>query len=455
MNRMEEYRELLNELEELTETIELEETLNRAISRQKRKNIMFRPLIGLAASFALFVLLVNISTTVADACSGIPVLRELAEAVTFSPSLTDAVDHEYAQPMNLFDQDGDVSGKVEYLIVDQKQVNIFFRLYSDKYKELNIDPHVTEADDELGSCSVMLHEWDVPNGELQSVTVDFINSNVPSSMKLKLDIRAGELYEEVPVTDEEQFYPGDSPEEEYVGYLEFVLEFDPEFTATGKNIDVNQTVELEGQKITIENLEIYPTHMRINISDDEENTAWLKRLDFYVETEKRKRFEPVQDGITATGSGEGHTMDSYRADSTYFYEAKKLKLVITGAEWLRKDMEKVYVNLKTRETGELPEGVELHLTEEKSQGWIVRFKNEYREKDHWHQVMTHDYYDKEGNEYYCNSVGTGNIDMPLEDEGKYFMEELRLADYHEDEVWLVPTYSHVWKAEKPVVMEIK
>ena len=90
MNRMEEYRELLNELEELTETIELEETLNRAISRQKRKKIMFRPLIGLAASFALFVLLVNFSTTVADACSGIPVLRELAEAVTFSPSLTDA-----------------------------------------------------------------------------------------------------------------------------------------------------------------------------------------------------------------------------------------------------------------------------------------------------------------------------------------------------------------------------
>ena len=97
MNRMEEYKDLLNELENLTESIDtseeivgravdrrLEGTLDRAVARKKRKNLVFKPLIGFAASFALFVILVNFSTTVADACSGIPVLRELAEAVTFS-----------------------------------------------------------------------------------------------------------------------------------------------------------------------------------------------------------------------------------------------------------------------------------------------------------------------------------------------------------------------------------
>ena len=60
MNRMEEYKDLLNELENLTETIEtseevvehaidrrLEGTLDRAVARKKRNNLVFKPLIGL------------------------------------------------------------------------------------------------------------------------------------------------------------------------------------------------------------------------------------------------------------------------------------------------------------------------------------------------------------------------------------------------------------------------
>ncbi len=37
--------------------------------------------------FFLFVLLVNFSAPIAYACSQVPILRELAEAVTFSPSV--------------------------------------------------------------------------------------------------------------------------------------------------------------------------------------------------------------------------------------------------------------------------------------------------------------------------------------------------------------------------------
>lgn len=472
MNRMEEYNELLNELELFTESIETAETtdevvertvdrrlegsLDRAIARQKRKNFVFRPLIGFVASFALFVFWVNVSTTVADACSGIPVLRELAEAVIFSPSLEDAVKNEYAQHLNLFDQDGDASAKVEFLIVDQKQVNIFFRVFSDKYNELYVDPQVSGVEKELESWCMVPHSGDGEEGELQGVTVEFIESDVPSSLKLELDIRAGELLEEVPVTEEEEFYPSGSSEEEYIGHLEFVLEFNPQFTAGGKMIEVNQTVELEGQKIIIENMEIYPTHMRINISDDEENTAWMKDLDFYVKTALGKKFEPVKEGLTATGDGKGKTMTSYRADSTFFYDAKEIELVINGAVWLRKDMEKVYVNLRTKESDPLPEGVELLMTEEKRLGWVVRFKNKYWEKDHFHQIMLSDYYDKEGKEYSFNSWGHGYFDdLTPEEQEKYFIEELRLADYHQDEVWLSPAYSHVWKAEPPIVVEIK
>ena len=44
-----------------------------------------------------------------------------------------------------------------------------------------------------------------------------------------------------------------------------------------------------------------------------ENTAWLKCLDFYVEADWGKKFEPVKEGLTATGDGKGKTMTSYKA----------------------------------------------------------------------------------------------------------------------------------------------
>ena len=174
------------------------------------------------------------------------------------------------------------------------------------------------------------------------------------------------------------FHPQAPQEEEYIAEFDFLLEFDPKFTAVGKEIEINQTVELEGQKITIVNVEIYPSHMRVNVEDEAENTAWLKRLDFYIETDYGMKFETVSEGVTATGYDGDNSLESYRAESSYFYDANHLKIVLTGAEWLRKDMEKVYINLETGETGQLPEGVTFYEAKELKSGWILKLKAKAR-----------------------------------------------------------------------------
>ena len=99
MNRKDEYNEWLAELDQTVPA--LDETLTRAQKRRRRKKIILGPILSVAAVFALFVVAVNSSVKVAYACSQIPILKELAEAVTFSQSLTDAVENEYVQPLNL------------------------------------------------------------------------------------------------------------------------------------------------------------------------------------------------------------------------------------------------------------------------------------------------------------------------------------------------------------------
>ena len=459
MNRQDELLELLKELEVSPEA--LEGTLARAGRRRAGKRRLLGSFAAVAALFVLFVGLVNFSTPVAYACSKIPILKELAEVVTFSRSLSDALEHEYVQPMNLYKEDGGVTAAVEYLIVDQKQVNVFFRLDSEYYKALSTDPEVLMAGGDAPlSCGYSISEFGVENGELRCLTIDFVEEDVPDSLRIVMDIRdQSNLYAEssAPAAERVSDSLFDVHEEvvEYVAYFEFILEFDPTFTTPAKIYEVNEVISLDGQQYTITEMEVYPTHLRVNIAESEENTAWLKSLFFYVETDWGMKFDTVSNGITATGAADSKSMASFRTDSSYFYDAKHLKIVITGAELLRKDMERVYVNLATGEAERLPEGVSLVSAEKHAKGWMLRMEAERRKENHSHQLFSHEFYGMDGERYEINSWS--GTDGDADDEGKIktFISEFPLNGYQEDEVWLCPNYSHVWTAEVPLEIVVK
>lgn len=459
MNRIKEYQDLLMELDRPVPELYL--TLNRAYQRKKRRNRIVRPIAGLAASFTVFILLVNFCSPVAYACSKVPFLKELAEAVTLSPSLSDAVEHEYVQPINLSQTGNDVTASVEYLIVDQKQINVFFRLDSEVYSKLTADPDVLSIDDRKPTpCVINFGDWNVPNGELQRITIDYVDENVPDNLLLMLRVQDvsyassdGSVTVAAPENVQDAMFEEHHAEEtEYITQFEFLLEFDPEFTARGKVIDINQTVILDGQEITFTNIEIYPTHLRVNVEGAEENTSWLKDLEFYINAGWGRKFDTISNGISATGSSDTPAMVSFRADSTWFYEAKHLTLVITGATWLNKDMEKVYINLKTGETDRLPDGVQLHSATLEKGGWLVSFEAERIKPEHTHSVFMSTYYDAAGKSYHISTWSSGAASAGF---GDRFVETFPLKGYYQDEAWLTPCYSHVWTAEKPISIQVQ
>ena len=85
------------------------------------------------------MLLVNLSTPFARACGRIPLLADLAKAVSWSPSLSAAVENDYVQPLRLSQSQNGITARVEYLIVDRKQVDVFFSIRSDDYAHLDLD----------------------------------------------------------------------------------------------------------------------------------------------------------------------------------------------------------------------------------------------------------------------------------------------------------------------------
>ena len=141
MNRNAEYQALLTELEMTPPALEY--TVQRAVTRkktsQKKRRLLGVPLGSLGVCFVGFVLLVNLFPPFAYACGRVPLLRELAKAVAWSPSLSAAVENEFVQPMGISQTKNGITATVQYLIVDQKQVNIFFTLEGEGYETLTSD----------------------------------------------------------------------------------------------------------------------------------------------------------------------------------------------------------------------------------------------------------------------------------------------------------------------------
>lgn len=455
MNRNEEFFQLQQELEQKAPS--LASSVQKAKRRRRAKTIFYRPLSYVAAVFAVFIVSVNAFPTVAYACSRIPGLRELAQAVNFSHSLEDAIANAYVQPMDLVQEQNGIRAEVSYLIVDQKQVNIFYRLYSRDYKVMDATPEAFDRDGNYVQAAIHHSSgYDAKNGELRCLTIDFDDQVVPDHLLVRLQVQGHPAYSaDAPVRAPDHIpEPQEPTKPQYKAVFDFPLDFDPQFTAAGKQIAVNQTLEVDGQKFTVTDLEIYPTHLRLNITEDEENTAWIKDLDFYVETDSGKRFSSDISGITATGNIDTPSMVSYRADSMYFYDSDQLQLVFTGADLLDKGKEKVYVNLLTGQTDPLPEGVQFEGATKYGKEWEVSFRHFCEKAWTTKQRFAWRFYDAQGNPYEINSATTTFGEPDATGEVHSVIETFYLSKYKEDEVWLELVFNRTWEGEVSLKVDV-
>lgn len=466
MNRLEEYNSLLGELD--VTPAALGDTVSRAQMRAKnnrRARFFVLPVSSLAVLFAAFVVIVNASTAFAMICGRIPILRELAVAVAFSPSLSAAVENEYVQPINQSQTANGITMRVEYVIVDQKQLNIFYTLDSKAYTNMDVAPTISAADSTtLEGYSVSSGSYGIQNGELRQIAVDFVDKDMPDSLMLTgrvYDCGTGTASVAAPVQDALIADTEEYKEPETLSTFVFTLAFDPSFSQQGEVITLNQDFILDDQRLTATTVEVYPTHIRLNLEDEEGNTAWLQSLVYYIEDEKGRRFEQISNGITATGSPDSPMMCSHRLESTFFAGSKKLTLTITGAIWLDKDKQRIRVDLANGTADALPEGVRLEDAVREGESWLLTFSGTCRKENASYQLFGTDYYDEAGTKYAYNSWSTGMTGYWDEESQQHvetpdkFRVQFALTDYPHEIVYLCPSYTRTAIMDAPIVIKVK
>ena len=136
---------------------------------------------------AVFVLLVNVSIPFAQACTHIPVLGWLAQAVCFSHSLSSAVEHDWVQKVEQTQRDNGYTLTLEDLIVDQKQIHLFYTLdWEDpacEYAMVLVDGERLSPRPSVLSDSVQGPQ------DAGHIVLDYREEQVPDRLDLELTVR--------------------------------------------------------------------------------------------------------------------------------------------------------------------------------------------------------------------------------------------------------------------------
>lgn len=495
MNRNDEFTEFMKELD--GSVPEVGESIQRGSRRKARKQFLYQPLMCLAAMFMLFVLSVNLCAPVAKAFSNIPLLKDLTKAVAFSKSLKDAIENDYMKEVDLKQTKDGVTVEIVSMVVDNDTLSVFYRVASDKYEDLaeNSTVYDESGKNELGWLSYEKSGSPIPNDEIRCVTVNTLRLNttesifmgtMPEKVRLQMVVWDGGAYTK-------DFFAGaqagnhyvldreKEAEKYYITSFDFLLELDPDSIPEPLRYEVNQTLEIEGRKFRVEEVQVYPTHMQISGVDFAENTATLRDLHFYVETEDGERFYHSK--------GMAHTIPEnpeepvrfwFDMESPYFSDSESLTMVIFGAEWREPEKKCTSVNLTTGEVTNLPEYVMLEEIKEVNGTIYLKFSQECvamadeRTGERIDTRLSSDpfygvYYDGEGKEHEAVYRGFspkeelgwsvtyyGDMERDENDDltGRYNYT-LCLTDYPYEEISLENWYSDAWRGEEEVSVVIK
>lgn len=378
MKRNEAWDDLLNQAEQIPD--ELETRLNRTIARAERREKRRRwlkPLIGVTGTAAAFILLVNSSVTFALAASRVPIVRELVEAVAFDPSLKAAVAHDYVQLVgDTYTQDG-VTVTVEYLIADPMNVSVFYSLSDEQGRDLELIPHLQDTAGNALPVSMTFGEEGMEKNEGEKGLFDTLRTYlgldkvqktlytwrlhateegvIQTQMQLHVEVRTQEIWQDADMYEMDERESQDTPAVLFT--LDIPITIEPQFLQSGKIFPVGQTADVLGQKLTIDEIEVYPSNTRITWHTDPENDAWLTYLPFYLTDEDGNRVDGIRNGVSGTGNDRDYGGGAIWLDSAWYDTAEHLTVHLDDAAIVPKDQDTVLLQADGQLTG-LPDYIE-------------------------------------------------------------------------------------------------
>ena len=350
----------------------------------KKRKQLFGSLAVVALLLLTFITSIRVSPVFANAVASIPGMEKFVELIALDKGLDAAIQNDYYQEITATQTVEDKTLTVDGVILDETGINIFYTIASENsLKGLQVD-------------YVNLKAEGIPEGS-------FSYGNVMDEEEIhtytdRIDYQFAELY-----TPQNQSFDLKVAiklnGEETVFAVPFTV---PEKVKPSEVYVIDQEVDIEGQKFTIEKVTVSPLRVGVKVSLDPTNSLKILQFeDMRLEDEKGEVWGSIQNGTTAYGGEDGES--TYFLQSNYFSQPEKLYLRINKVQALKADQVIAEINTETGEWLNQPEDKKIQLVKSD------KFHAEFIMPKADDQSFQHDFAsaieDAEGKEMHSPSVG--------------------------------------------------
>ncbi|WP_163102856.1 DUF4179 domain-containing protein [Peribacillus alkalitolerans] len=318
--------------------------LNRAKKeakvRKKRKHILF-PIVAAAILLMSFFTSIRISPTFADFVSVLPGMENVVDLIRNDKGLLAAVENDYLQEINQSQEKNGINVTINSVIADEKGMVLFYTIDTTKAHELlDIkEPTIRSLNGSpisLASLSFGSPEINEGSNKL-SGNLEFFFQDAINASKFEIDLK---------VKKNNQIETFSIPFE-----LKKPLK-------QMKSYQVDETVTVEGQRITIKEITVYPLRIAIHLVMDPTNSKKLLEFqDIRLIDENGETWTKIQNGSTASHISALEKI--LYLQSNYFREPKELYVAFNKIQAVDKDEAYVLVDMEKQVIIKQPKGEKL------------------------------------------------------------------------------------------------
>lgn len=324
---------------------ELAQARKRALV-QKQKDVRRRKqwLVTSVALVALcFCLLsIRLSPTIALAVSKVPGLEAIVQLIHHNRGIEDVIEQGYNEQVYTTVEQAGIKVTIEEVIADESGMYILYRLMSEK--NLNTEKHIEIEVLQNGEEIKAVKSYSTFMSE---DTYDFSSSIEIVASEEKLDYTHPNF--EVRFTIEDQ-----------VIRVPFTLKNE---IKKAKTYLVNKELEVEGQKFTVNEIEISPLRVSIEIAVDPNNEQRILNFNsLELFDENNEVWSSISNGVVGAGTIDKN-VNKYYLQSNYFREPKSLTLKIAEIEALPKGQDFIEVNFEKQQVVSIPNLPTFKVTE--------------------------------------------------------------------------------------------
>jgi len=355
-NLKEKYENVDIPLDEIDEAIKIGFQNAKEVKKITKPKRKFRIWSIVAAAIFLFGILasIRVSPTFADYLTKVPGMEKIVEMIRErdDKGLLSAVENNYAQKIGTSQEKNGIKVTIDSVIADEQNIVVFYTI-SSKSKQQNFKVNLASLQPidgkELPEHSLSFGGTidEVGGHNTSTVEYDFDEPYKQQDFKLVLKVKSGKQTEQfsIPLSIKKH-------------------------EKTNQIYELNKTVMIEGQRITIKKVTIYPLRVAVQVEMDPSNSK--KILDFSdikLVDRNGEVWSKINNGTSAKIISDNERIIFLQ--SNYFKDPKELYFVINKLQAIDKEDEYLIIDTEKQKILKQPKGN--YLSDLKKEGEAIFF----------------------------------------------------------------------------------